>query len=211
MSGQAELLWMSLLFYTFLVLIPMIPAAFFHKFFPKDKISATGVLSNFQINTTGAFASYVIVVILAFSQIKLIQQVLSVEPVWTITAQVEAHDMAGKVVSLNSGWAKDKLIVSLRPDLQQRLGDQFQIKVPGDRSTWKTRLISFELPNFGQTAIKMSDLQSLATVDEATKTVEVASPIVVVQTEPYKPAEAAVLKPSTLLQPPASAGREAYE
>jgi hypothetical protein len=42
------------------LVLPVIPAFLLYRFFPNQTIAATGVLANFKVNATGAFAGYLV-------------------------------------------------------------------------------------------------------------------------------------------------------
>src|ERR1700678_2658876 len=54
----------SVLIYVLYILLPMIPAILIFKNFPEAKVTVSGPLQNLTVNATGAFAAYIVIVLL---------------------------------------------------------------------------------------------------------------------------------------------------
>jgi hypothetical protein len=80
----------GLLLYILYVVMPLIPSVIIYKMFPDTTVGATGLLGNLKINATGAFAAYIIIVVLGHFVIKrnleFIDQLESTT--WEITSKV---------------------------------------------------------------------------------------------------------------------------
>ena len=80
--------------YVVALLLPLIPAIFIFKIFPDTKVSIKGPLSQFALNSTGAFAAYIITFFLGWPVIKEYREivVLAGRPTWTIHGRFELKD-----------------------------------------------------------------------------------------------------------------------
>jgi hypothetical protein len=63
----------SFLLYAFYVCLPLVPAILIFWLFPDSKVAVSGPLQNFTVNATGAFAAYVVTVLLGFFLVKYIE------------------------------------------------------------------------------------------------------------------------------------------
>jgi hypothetical protein len=71
MSDSAVLY--SFLLYVMCFLLPLIPAVIIFRLFPSTEVGLEGPLQGLTINATGAFAAYVVTVLLGFFVVKSIQ------------------------------------------------------------------------------------------------------------------------------------------
>lgn len=84
--------------YVLYVLLPLIPAILIFKLFPDTKVALSGPLQHFTLNTTGAFAAYVVTAALGFFLVKDVEQQI----VWTTHYAVE-----GAIVDLEQNQVLD--------------------------------------------------------------------------------------------------------
>ena len=68
------------------LLLPLLPSILIYKIFPKTQVAISGPLSGLTINASGAFAAYLIVVLLAYSPVKKIYEMIGdlTHPTWTV-------------------------------------------------------------------------------------------------------------------------------
>jgi hypothetical protein len=67
----------SFLLYAFYVCLPLVPAILIFWLFPDSKVAVSGPLQNFTVNATGAFAAYVVTVLLGFFLVKYIETIIT--------------------------------------------------------------------------------------------------------------------------------------
>jgi hypothetical protein len=128
MNPSTTAIFINILVYLIYVLVPMIPAIIIYKKFPETKVGATGVLGNLKINSTGAFAAYIIVVTLGYFIIQNIQRLnnasISDNTSWVIKSKVIFYDQVPTVSgpawqvskNINDDSVKYKLNILATPD-----------------------------------------------------------------------------------------------
>lgn len=67
----------SFCLYLFYVLLPLVPAVLIFRMFPETKVTVSGPLQNLTLNSTGAFAAYVVTVALGFFLVQYIEVQIS--------------------------------------------------------------------------------------------------------------------------------------
>lgn len=177
MDKQVVSVILSLMLYVLYVLLPMIPSIVIYRMFPDTKVSATGILSNVNFKTTGAFAAYVVTVFLGFFLVQnthhLIAQISS--PVWTLKTKVE-------LLKYDGGTYADKnlletLVVSIDPKLQRINGDEVILSLPGGKKSWETTQLKFDIPHFGYKVVTISDVAEKAKIDDYELILKLKDPI----------------------------------
>jgi hypothetical protein len=96
--AQSSIIWGLVLFMVG-ILVPIIPAVLIYKLFPDDKIKAEGVIGQLKINATGAFAGYIIVLVIGRFMIPQIYSLIE-----------------NSSVEENSPWIVKSKVVFLRQD-----------------------------------------------------------------------------------------------
>jgi hypothetical protein len=91
---------LSFVLFGLFVLVPIIPASLLYKWFPDTKVSAKGVLSKFNINSSGAFAAYLVTVLVGYFVIAPINEailglVTTPSAVWTVRGNLQLQDKQG--------------------------------------------------------------------------------------------------------------------
>ncbi len=170
MDKQILAVLFSFILYILYVLLPMIPATVIYRMFPDTKVSATGVLSNLNFKTTGAFAAYVITVVLGYFLVQNTHHLIAdiSNPVWTLKTKVKLlnPDKSKYIESKYSGGKLiETLLVRIKPEIHSINGETVLLKLPGTKSSWETTLLKFEIPNFGDTSVYMSELGEDANID----------------------------------------------
>jgi len=64
----------SFALYILYVLLPLVPAILIFKMFPETSVAVSGPLQNLKFNATGAFAAYVVTVVLGFFLVNYVEQ-----------------------------------------------------------------------------------------------------------------------------------------
>jgi len=166
MDKQVLSVILSFALYVLYVLLPMIPSIVIYRMFPDTKVSATGILANLNFKTTGAFAAYVVTVILGFFLVQnthhLIAQICN--PAWTIKTKV-------KLLTYDKSEYPNKdlletLVVTIDPKLQRVTGDDVILSLPGNKRSWQTTQLKFEVPHFGYKVATLGDLAQDAEIND---------------------------------------------
>ena len=173
---------LSFSLYGLYVFLPIVPSMVLYKMFPNEKITASGIFSNFKFNATGAFGGYIITVFLGWGLVSNIQKQIEKipNPTWIIKTKLELYDSEKKLITNHNKI--NKLKVEISPELVQVKGNIAIIKLPGNKSNWGKTLIDFKIPEHGSNAISLSDEVSTATVDEYNLSVTLSKPIKIYQT-----------------------------
>ena len=149
---------LSFVLYVLYIMLPMVPATLIYKWFPDTKVGLKGPLGNLTMKATGAFAAYVITVILGFFLVNNTHQLIAgmVRPTWTIKAKVELRDINNE--KINNRELLNTLKIGVKPDLVVIEEHFVQLELPGGEEIHP--YLSFYIPNFGKTPISLSDLGS---------------------------------------------------
>lgn len=168
---------LSFTLYALYLLMPMIPSIAIYRMFPDTKISASGILANLNFKTTGAFAAYVVTVFLGFFLIQNTQQLIMQmsNPVWTLKTQVDLLDYDGKPYSNKD--ILETLVVQIEPKLQRVVGDNVIMSFPGNRSSWETTQLKFDIPRFGYKVMTIGDIAKDAKIDNFDLLLKLDKPI----------------------------------
>ena len=102
------------------ILMPAIPAIIIYWIFPDDKIKAEGFLGKLKINATGAFAGYLIILIVSHFLVPQIQDLISNSAEnnsWIVKSKVVFVDSNDKIDdSINSDSVRLKLQTTTNPN-----------------------------------------------------------------------------------------------
>lgn len=160
-----EILFVLLSFGLFLlfVLIPIIPAALLYKWFPDTQVSAKGVLSKFKINSSGAFAAYLVTVLLGYFVVADIKQTvldlaMSSSPyVWIVEGNLQLQDKKGNKVEETALF--DQLYFSFKPEFLLQKSGNLKLKIPGPPTGEIPEFfITVIVDGFGQKTISLDKL-----------------------------------------------------
>lgn len=165
MDKQVIAVVLSFLLYVFYVLLPMIPSIVIYRMFPDTKVSASGVLANLNFKTTGAFAAYVVTVFLGFFLVKNTHELIAQigNPVWTLKTNVELLNVDGS--QYKNSDLLETLVVSVDPKLQRINGNKVVLSLPGNKRSWETTQLKFEIPNFGYKILDVSEISDKSKVN----------------------------------------------
>lgn len=85
---------LSFVLYALYVLLPMIPAILIYKLFPDTKVGVRGPLGTLTISASGAFAAYIVTVLLGFFLINNTHHLITdlAHPTWTIIGYANKKD-----------------------------------------------------------------------------------------------------------------------
>lgn len=151
----------SFALFSLALLLPILPAVIIHRIFPDTKVAAGGPLHGLNVKTSGAFAAYVITVlmglVLTTSTMRLIESShqASIHPASTILLELRPLDDSGN--RLPDGVLRElQPVVRLDPEIY-RIGERVvELDVPGDLSAYT---ILIDIPGFGQRRLIHSEIQ----------------------------------------------------
>jgi len=118
----------GLLLYLIYVLVPLIPAILIYKIFPETKVGTEGLLGQLKINATGAFAAYLVVIVVGYFIIQNIQKLINASSVdntaWFVKSNVVLLEKQGDVFVKSTKMTDDsvrmRLDVKASPDYSQK-------------------------------------------------------------------------------------------
>ena len=184
MDKQIMTVLFSFALYVIYVLLPMIPALVIYKLFPNTKISANGKLSGWDLKTTGAFAGYVITVVLGYFLVQNTHQLIAQmnSPYWNIVAKVELQNIDGTPYRSNVSAQdiSETTEVTIYPELASVKYGTVHLKMPGHKSEWSTAKLILNIPGYGKKSIELKDLIEDAKIDQYNLSAVLSKPIVVV-------------------------------
>lgn len=176
------LVGMSLLVLT--MLVPLIPAVIVFKLFPDTRVAASGPLSGLKVRTSGAFAAYLIVLVLATAMSKHTEDSIATmtSPSWLIEGKVIVKTPDGKVVDDESAYSG--LQITMDPRHYGGGGKTFWARVPEIDKRIPT--ISLSMPTVGQQTIEPQQLPK----NHGSRRIVLEEPVVIQQIRadtPYEP------------------------
>ena len=181
---------LSLLLVTLYLLLPLVPSLVIYKRFPNTSVRVSGPLSKLKVNASGAFAAYMVVVLLGFGMMKKVDGYIAamVTPTWEVSAQIEFRDGAGKRIRDPHSIIRD-LKVQVDPPLDQRNYPEVKMRLPLVKPDYWPTLV-LHVPGFEQQSIKLdrtADFErNWLRGSMALKQTVIFAPIPVVTDEPYR-------------------------
>jgi len=157
---NTNILYVLLAFGLFLlfVLVPIIPAALLYKWFPDSRVSAKGVLSKLTINSSGAFAAYIITVLLGYFVIadinKTILDLAKMPPsaVWRVSGNLQLQDKQGN--RIDQAALFKRVSFGFKPDFINQENGQMELQLPEQKAGKIPRyFITVNVDGFGQATI----------------------------------------------------------
>jgi len=185
--ANTNILYVLLSFGLFLlfVLIPIIPAALLYKWFPDTQVSAKGILSKFTINSSGAFAAYLVTVLVGYFVIAPINETIlglakSPSAVWTLRGNLQLQDRQGG--RIEEPRLFDRLSFGFNPEFLVQKNGNMELKIPelvaGEIPRY---LITVNVDGFGQKTMSLSKLidNDDAEVNTAQHLIKLKMPMIV--------------------------------
>jgi hypothetical protein len=151
-------LWMFAVYGVY-VLLPLVPTIIIYRMFPDTEVSLGGMIHGLQLNTTGAFAAYVVTLLLGTWIAKgTVADIGTYEKsMWTVSADVKLRDDSGHLINDPTDLAG--LTVDLVPSISQILDKEddhdpnhpihfkyVEVKVPVVGSEWPS--LKFTVPHW---------------------------------------------------------------
>ncbi|MBU1138220.1 MAG: hypothetical protein KKD01_00485 [Proteobacteria bacterium] len=171
--------------YLLFVLVPIIPAALLYKWFPDTQVTAKGVLSKFKINSSGAFAAYLVTVLLGYFVVADIKETVlflakSTSPyVWIVRGNLQLQDKNGNEIKEASLF--DRLSFDFKPDFLLHKDGNVDLQIPGPASGEVPHFfITVNVDGFGQKTLCLLDLtENDAEIDQDLHIIHLKKPVIV--------------------------------
>jgi hypothetical protein len=142
------------------VSMPLFPAVLIYRRFPNTPLVASGPLAGLTINTGGAFAAYLIILLIVTPLVNTAKDLIggSMRPYWEIRGEVSLVDETGKEIQ-----ALDQVLVGMRlqtrPDILGHDGNTLRLKIPEESEGRLPQIvISFpESKNWGSQKLEFDE------------------------------------------------------
>ncbi len=183
MDKEIVSILLAFFLYCLYVLVPLIPARYIYKWFPNSQVTASGVLSNFKINASGAFAAYIVTVLLGYFIIDSTKErILSLSDqesrTWVVKGGIELRDKDGGIIE-HSNFL-NRVSVNVRPDVFIHENGELLLKLPGTTTgDWPQYFVTIDVLGFGRGTINLTRLDSYQNVklDYENRVIEFNTPI----------------------------------
>jgi len=142
------------------VSLPLFPAVLIYRIFPNTPLVASGPLANLTINTGGAFAAYLIILLVVTPLVNTTKDVIGglMRSYWEIRGEVHLLDENGKEIEALSQLLDNKIKLRTDPDILGHSGHKLSLKIPGDsQGRLPTIVISFDESNFGAETVDIDE------------------------------------------------------
>jgi hypothetical protein len=141
--------------YLIWVLLPLLPAIIIYRLFPESFTELVGKVAGYTIKAGGAFAAYLAVVVMTYTQIDKINEAIYSykHQFWTAIGQVQLVDAQGKMIKADN--LIDHLIVVTRPEPNSVDKYQLRLKLMEDPNL---PLVVLKIPKFGEQQINWKPL-----------------------------------------------------
>lgn len=185
MASNIFFILLSFGLYLLFVLVPIIPAALLYRWFPDTQVSAKGVLSKFKINSSGAFAAYLVTVLLGYFVVADIKETVlflakSTSPyVWIVRGNLQLQDKNGNTIEETSLF--DRLSFDFKPDFLLQQNGNVDLQIPGPASGEVPHFfITVNVDGFGQETLCLLDLDEYdPEIDKELHLIQLKKPVIV--------------------------------
>lgn len=200
------------LFYCLYLLLPVLVAGFFYAISSDGNVSAKGKLSGLKIKTTGAFASWLIVVLVGSPFLnKLVDQQNHVqEDEWKISAKIELmadnQNVVLPVDSFGNQIAVTRLLtLTTAPDFKTIDGNRVTMTFREPRKSLIQRTVTFSIPGFTSYQVDFGEEGQLRQRNGDEHSLELTKPVllyVIKKENTYNPNAAPPLAALPIQVPP---------
>jgi len=162
---------LSFSLYALYVLLPLVPAILIYSIFPNTKVGISGPLSGLSMKAGGAFAAYVIVVLLGTFLILKTHTMIGgiVNQTWSVKATIELRDSEDNVITYEeTNDILKNLIVQTDPKVITINHEVVKMKLSAEEDTLPTIFLS--IPKFGGQTIDLEDFERMK-IDHYDKTI----------------------------------------
>jgi hypothetical protein len=153
-----------LFLFFFWITLPLLPAVLIYRLFPKTEVTAKGPLKGLTINTSGAFAAYLIIFLVAIPEVNSIRGQIggALRPFWVINGEIRLID-GGQPVSRQDIAAS--MDVHTSPDVLSHSREGFLLKIPEEDYGFPKIII--DVPHWGSASIDLNNENYLKTVNRS--------------------------------------------
>jgi hypothetical protein len=133
------------------ILVPIIPAVIIYRMFPATTTTVEGnLVSNWKVKAGGAFAAYIVTVLLGYFLAIGTQRLIigMTDTTWTVGGNLELLDQDGKPISGDSTLLKS-LDVEIHPPPKDLSGHHLDMRVPVEKDDPSGYRIHISIPEFG--------------------------------------------------------------
>jgi hypothetical protein len=138
------------------ILLPLVPAVLIYTLFPNTPVAASGPLAGLTIKTGGAFAAYLIIVVVVFPLINTIKDQIggSIRPSWEIRGEVKLVDQNGSEI-LNRDLL-EAMRLSSNPKCLNHSAEMLILTVAQDPIGRNLPKVVVEIPGWGSKDIDLN-------------------------------------------------------
>lgn len=160
--------------------LPLIPATLIYRLFPKTSLELKGPFKGLTLNASGAFAAYMIILIMIYPFALRNYQFIGgfINPTWQLDADMLFFDIDGKPQRISN--KNNEINVLLKPDPNQvnngSIRMLFPLKIGNDLP-----FVKVEVPGWGEGELNISKMKKgdQYTVDEFRKVIKIKEPLIV--------------------------------
>lgn len=147
------LILLAFILYVLYVLLPLLPAVLLYRLFPDTKVGLSGPLKGLTVKAGGAFAAYVITVLLGTFLVSESMEMIKIGYIGHFSSEVDLTvqltDADGEALGPGAvGIANPTLTLS--PPPYQVREDSIRVKIPGELNEYTFRI---EVPGFGEVRV----------------------------------------------------------
>ena len=173
-SREQMVFWTSIGLYAAWVLLPVIPAILIYWLFPKNTLTARGVLAGLTVNASGVFGGYLVIFAVTYPFVHQNQNTIGVfmHPYWTVTGEIKlVSEQTGEEV--HSELLLGKLNIATKPEI---IGNQsFRMRAALPEQDGGIPWLVFTIPSFGTAVVDIGSASK--EVNYYDKTVHLANAI----------------------------------
>jgi len=193
------------LFYLMNVLVPLIPAVLIYRMFPDTKVAVSGPLQGLTVKATGAFAAYVITLLIGYGIVKNTPELIGgmVATTWKVHATIKLYDHDNK--PLAGSGSLESMHVEFRPRLHSPGDDRIHVTIPLEKAdSWPS--IVFTMAGFENRALDLQEKIAEGKVVRNNRTREITVKDPIILNRASDNAVAAPYRPTGLPLQPGAAG-----
>ena len=181
----------GILLYILYVLLPLIPAYIIYKQFPDTKVGASGLLGNLKVNSTGAFAAYIVVVVLGYFVVRHIQGLITFSvnqgSTWKVSSKVvfQEKNSDGNWVpakDITDDDVEDKLDIRTNPNYTEKNLNEVDFITHSINGLPK---ITFSYPSYASATIDLNNPE--LKIDTEKKEIKLGTIFLQRTTQEYEP------------------------
>jgi hypothetical protein len=157
--------------YSLWVLLPLLPAVLIYWLFPNTSVGLGGPLAGLTLKTSGAFAAYLVVVIVTYTQIDKIDNAIGglQHQYWTVIGKVNLLNAQGQPI--DSEKILKNMVVVTQPDAHLITKYKIQLRVVEEPVT------ILRIPQFGEKLLEWTSAEK----DPFNRTIRIKEPIIIKQ------------------------------